>query len=97
MTKEVVIYDKVLKIENEKLHKDIDELKAENMFLCTWTKAIEKSVDQRMQDILASEAALRVEQNRFSERILALEVELTAKTSEKVQMMESCSQLEAEV
>lgn len=39
LTKEVVIYDKVLKIENEKLQKEIDKIKAKKKALCMWTKA----------------------------------------------------------
>lgn len=45
MDKEVVRYDKLLKVENEKLQKEVDELRAEKEAFQAGMKAGERSVD----------------------------------------------------
>lgn len=84
MAKEMVRYDKLLKVKIERLQKEVKELRAENEGLQSRTEAAEMSDNKRMQEALASEAALWVERFRTFERISILEGELTLKTNMEV-------------
>lgn len=50
LAKEVVRYDRILKIENENLQKEIEELKAEKDALRMRTEAANRSAEQKMQE-----------------------------------------------
>lgn len=60
VAKETVRYEKLLTIVNEKLQNEVKELRAEKEAIWARSEAVERSVDERIQELLASEATLWV-------------------------------------
>lgn len=91
----MVKFDRALKAKNKRIKNVIEGLKVEKEAFLARTEVDERSIEQKIQEYLASKATPRVEQSRANERLPALQDKLASKVSMVVRLREEYSGLEA--